>query len=50
MPDKKESKPEAQEMEFRVGPLSLERLQTDNQVMRALEILNSYDIFKSLNS
>jgi carboxyl-terminal processing protease len=49
-PDKKESKPEAPEMEFRVGPLSLERLQTDNQVMRALEILNSYDIFKSLNS
>jgi carboxyl-terminal processing protease len=48
--DKKESKPEAQEMEFRVGPLSLERLQTDNQVMRALEILNSYNIFKSLNS
>jgi len=49
-PDKKESKPEAREMEFRVGPLSLEQLQTDNQVMRALEILNSYDIFKSLNS
>jgi carboxyl-terminal processing protease len=49
-PDKKESKPEAREMEFRVGPLSLEQLQTDNQIMRALEILNSYDIFKSLNS
>jgi len=49
-PDKKESKPEAQEMEFRVGPLNLERLQKDNQVMRALEILSSYDIFKSLNS
>jgi carboxyl-terminal processing protease len=49
-PDNKESKPEVQEMEFRVGPLSLERLRTDNQVMRALEILNSYDIFKSLNS
>jgi carboxyl-terminal processing protease len=49
-PDKKESRPEAPEMEFRVGPLNLERLQTDNQVMRALEILSSYDIFKSLNS
>jgi carboxyl-terminal processing protease len=49
-PDKKESKPQAQEMEFRVGPLSLQRLQKDNQVMRALEILSSYDIFKSLNS
>jgi carboxyl-terminal processing protease len=49
-PDKKESKPEAPEMEFRVGPLNLERLQTDNQVMRALEVLSSYDIFKNLNS
>ena len=49
-PDKKESKPQAQEMEFRVGPLSLQRLKKDNQVMRALEILSSYDIFKSLNS
>jgi carboxyl-terminal processing protease len=46
----KESKPKNQEMEFRVGPLTAEQLRTDNQVMRALEILNSYDIFKSLNS
>ena len=45
-------KPETQnqEMQFRVGPLNRERLLTDNQVVRALEILNSYDIFKSLNS
>ena len=49
-PDKKDAKPAPEEMEFRVGPLSLETLQTDNQVMRALEILNSYDIFKALNS
>ena len=48
--DTKKPKSETREMEFRVGPLNLERLQTDNQVMRALEILNSYDIFKSLNS
>lgn len=48
--DTSKPKSETREMEFRVGPLSLERLQTDNQVMRALEILNSYDIFKSLNS
>lgn len=46
----KKSKPKNQEMEFRVGPLTAEQLRTDNQVMRALEILNSYDIFKSLNS
>jgi carboxyl-terminal processing protease len=39
-----------QEMQFRVGPLDHDRLMTDNQVVRALEILNSYDIFKSLNS
>jgi carboxyl-terminal processing protease len=45
-----ESKPKSQEMEFRVGPLSVDQLKTDNQVMRALEILTSYDIFKSLNS
>ena len=45
-----ESKPQNQEMQFRVGPLTIDQLRTDNQVMRALEILNSYDIFKSLNS
>ena len=39
-----------QEIQFRVGPLDRDRLMTDNQVVRALEILNSYDIFKSLNS
>jgi carboxyl-terminal processing protease len=49
-PESQKSKPENQEMEFRVGPLTVEQLRTDNQVMRALEILNSYDIFKSLNS
>ena len=38
------------EMQFRIGPLSRDQILTDNQVMRALEILNSYDIFKSLNS
>jgi len=48
--DTEKSKPKAEETDFRVGPLGLEQLQTDNQVMRALEILNSYDIFKSLNS
>ncbi len=45
-----ESKPQNQEMQFRVGPLTVDQLRTDNQVMRALEILNSYDIFKDLNS
>jgi carboxyl-terminal processing protease len=49
-PEPQESKPQNQEMQFRVGPLTVDQLRTDNQVMRALEILNSYDIFKSLNS
>ena len=48
--DPEKPKPKNQEMEFRVGPLTVEQLRTDNQVMRALEILNSYDIFKGLNS
>ncbi|RJQ49324.1 MAG: S41 family peptidase [Desulfobacteraceae bacterium] len=30
----------------RHGPLNLENLQSDHQVMRALEILTSYDLFK----
>ncbi len=34
--------------EDRYGPLKIERLQTDNQVMRGLEILVSYEIFKDL--
>ncbi len=33
----------------RYGPLDMEGLQADNQVMRALGILVSYDIFKNLN-
>lgn len=36
------------EVDFRVGPLRLEVLQSDNQVMRALEILIGYDIFQGL--
>jgi carboxyl-terminal processing protease len=39
-----------QDSQFRVGPLKLERLQSDNQIMHALEILTSYEIFKNLNS
>ncbi len=43
------SESQNQEIQFRVGPLNRDRLLTDNQVIRALEILNSYDIFKSLD-
>ena len=44
------SKPKTPETDFTIGPLSLEQLQTDNQVIRALEILNSYEIFKGLKN
>ena len=48
--EKQNSESQNQEMQFRVGPLNRDRLLTDNQIVRALEILNSYDIFKGLNS
>jgi carboxyl-terminal processing protease len=34
--------------EARVGPLKVESLQTDNQVMRALEILMGHDVLKNV--
>ena len=36
------------EAELRIGPLTLEALESDNQVMRALEMLEGYDIFKNM--
>jgi len=50
-PKEKEDTPESQEKSLsknRHGPLSKERLMTDYQVQRALEILIGYDIFKTL--
>ena len=47
---KKQEKSRMQEVEFRVGPLKPEALQSDNQVMRALELLEGYDIFKNFKS
>jgi carboxyl-terminal processing protease len=38
------------EVDFRVGPLKPETLQSDNQVMRALELLEGYEIFKNFKS
>ena len=38
------------ESNLRIGPLKLENLQSDNQIMHALELLTSYHIFKNLNS
>ena len=49
---KKPEKPEKQikSMESTVNPLELDNLKRDNQVMRALDILVSYDLFKHLGS
>ncbi|MGE0085785.1 MAG: S41 family peptidase [Desulfococcaceae bacterium] len=43
--DEERKKELMQQTESRYGPLSLETLQTDNQVTRALEILRGYEIF-----
>jgi carboxyl-terminal processing protease len=45
-----EQKKRIKEAEARVGPLKMETLQTDNQVMRALEILTGYDVLKHVKS
>jgi carboxyl-terminal processing protease len=44
---KKDSK--MREVEMRIGPLTVEALKTDNQVMRALEMLRGFEILKNLN-
>ena len=36
------------EAEMRIGPLTIEGLESDNQVMRALEMLEGYEILKNL--
>ena len=43
-PEKKEKKTPRRRRSPRHGPLDIERLNTDNQVMRALDILVGYDI------
>jgi carboxyl-terminal processing protease len=50
----KEKQPESQKDQeqtpSRLSPLNAERLMTDSQVLRALDILISYDIFKKLSN
>ena len=46
--EKDEKKSRMREAEMRIGPLTLEALESDNQVMRALEMLEGYEIFKNL--
>jgi carboxyl-terminal processing protease len=45
-----QEKSRRREADFRVGPLKPETLQSDNQVMRALELLEGYEIFKNFKS
>jgi carboxyl-terminal processing protease len=48
--EKSDQKDRMREAELRVGPLTVESLQFDNQVMRALEMLRGYEILKNLKS
>jgi len=47
--EKSEQKDRMREAELRIGPLTVETLKFDNQVMRALEMLRGYEIFKNMN-
>ena len=46
--EKSEQNSRMREAQLRIGPLTLEALESDNQVMRALEMLEGYQIFKNL--
>ena len=46
--DKKDSDTRIRDAQMRIGPLTLEALELDNQVMRALEMLEGYAIFTNL--
>ena len=46
--EKSDQKDRMKEAELRVGPLTVESLKFDNQVMRALEMLRGYEIFKKM--
>ena len=48
--EKSEQNSRMREAEMRIGPLTIEALKFDNQVMRALEMLMGYDIFKNMKS
>jgi carboxyl-terminal processing protease len=47
--EKGEQKDKVREAELRIGPLTVDTLKFDNQVMRALEMLRSYQILKNMN-
>ncbi len=45
-----EEAPQAPDAQTQISPLDIDNLKRDNQVMRALDILVSYDLFKHLGS
>jgi carboxyl-terminal processing protease len=47
--EKSEKKDRMREAELRIGPLTVESMQFDNQVVRALEMLRGYEIFNNMN-
>jgi carboxyl-terminal processing protease len=55
-PDAKEGEtdegqdPQKHKVDFRIGRLNVERLMSDNQVIRAMDILKSHEIFKTLHN
>ncbi len=42
--------PKKPKVDLRIGPLNTDKLMSDNQVIRALDILKSHEIFKNLDS
>jgi len=46
--EKSQQKERMREAEQRIGPLTVDSLKFDNQVMRALEMLRGYEIFKNM--
>jgi carboxyl-terminal processing protease len=49
-PDPEKKGSDSPPVDLRIGPLSVDKLMTDYQVLRALDILKSHEIFKNLRS
>jgi carboxyl-terminal processing protease len=49
-PQEKKEQPQIGDVEFRVNPLEMENLKRDNQIMRALDILVSYNLFSGIRN
>ena len=47
--EEKQKEMNKRRLDFKIGAVTAENLQSDNQIMRALEILIGYDIFEKTN-